>query len=101
MENDKLLIMLTVIAKRLKELSLLRKRIYNFREMCWYLGIGESQGYKLTGSKEIPYSCPNGKKMYFERQKLDEWKLKNAVLSKEQIDREADNYLIKTGKRKI
>ena len=54
------------------------KRVLNFDEACQYLGYKKSYVYKLTSSGVLPYSKPNGKRIYFDRILLEEWMLSNA-----------------------
>jgi excisionase family DNA binding protein len=54
------------------------KRVLNFEEGCAYLGYKKSYVYKLISAGKLPYSKPNGKKIYFDRLKLEEWMLSNA-----------------------
>lgn len=42
-------------------------------EAAIYLGIAKSTLYKLTACKLIPFSKPNGKKIYFSKIRLEEW----------------------------
>lgn len=53
------------------------KRVLSFSEGCDYLGFKKSYVYKLISAGKIPYSKPNGKKIYFDRLKLEEWMLSN------------------------
>ncbi len=53
------------------------KNVLTFEEGCDYLGYKKSYVYKLTSAKIIPHSKPNGKTIFFERKKLEEWMLSN------------------------
>jgi excisionase family DNA binding protein len=53
-------------------------RVLSFDEGCQYLGYKKSYVYKLTSSGILPYSKPNGKRIYFDRELLEEWMLSNA-----------------------
>ena len=49
--------------------------------------------YKLTGSGAIPFSKPNGKKIFFEKEKLDNWILgTNKEAAKSHIAEEELNH---------
>lgn len=54
------------------------KRILNLEEACDLLGFKKSYIYKLTSQGVIPYSRPTGKKLFFDREKLEAWMLSNA-----------------------
>jgi excisionase family DNA binding domain-containing protein len=53
------------------------KPILTFDEACLYMGMSKSALYKVTSSKEIPFSKPNGKMIYFKRTDVDGWLLSN------------------------
>ena len=53
------------------------KHVLTFEEGCNYLGYKKSYVYKLTSAKIIPFSKPNGKKIFFNKTKLEEWMLSN------------------------
>ncbi|MFM7895587.1 MAG: helix-turn-helix domain-containing protein [Flavobacterium sp.] len=65
---------------------------------CIYLELSQSHLYKLTSTGSIPHYKPNGKKLYFNRQELDNWLLRNRSNSIDEIEQEAANYLIKKGR---
>lgn len=67
----------------------------NFNDACNYLNVSKSHLYKLTSSGLIPHYKPNGKMVYFSKPELDEWILRNPVKTKDQIESEADEYLLK------
>lgn len=62
-------------------------------EACEFLGMRKGSLYKLTHKKVIPFSKPNGKKIYFNKADLVKWMMKNPVKSAQQIDEEAANYV--------
>jgi excisionase family DNA binding protein len=54
------------------------KRVLTTDEAAEFLGFKKSYLFRLTSSGIIPYSKPNGKRLFFEREKLEEWMLQNA-----------------------
>ena len=98
-EQNLILDKLTEIANKLDEQNILQKTVLNLSEAAKYLDISESHLYKLTSTRQIPHFCPQGKKLYFRREELDQWLQRNRQLSTDEIDREATNYLIRN-KRK-
>ena len=98
--SDQILEKLEELQQQVAEQSLLSKPVLNFKETCKYLGLSESHLYKLTSRKEIPHYCPKGKRLYFNREELDQWLQQNRQKSQEEIDREATNYLIQHGRRR-
>ena len=86
------------IEKLLVEQSLLKKEVLNFNETALYLEVSHSHLYKLTSTGAIPAYKPNGKKLYFNRQELDEWLLSNKQSSTDEIHQKADEFQMKTGR---
>jgi excisionase family DNA binding protein len=68
-----------------------KEKPLTFQEACSYTGLSKSYLYKLTCKREIPHFKPNGKMLYFTRQDLDNWLLRNRVESNEAIDQKALN----------
>lgn len=75
------------------------KKVLTFSEACEYLGLKPSYAYKLTSAGTLPYSKPNGKKIYFEKEKLEQWMLSNPHPGSDERTVEAATYLT-TEKRK-
>ena len=46
----------------------LQNRVLTFEQGCNYLGYAKSYVYKLTSSGILPYSKPNGKSIFFDRE---------------------------------
>lgn len=63
-------------------------KVLTFEQGCQYLGYAKSYMYKLTSAGILPYSKPNNKSIFFEREKLEAWMLSNAktCLAEKQID---------------
>ena len=83
---------------RIEQLIISNKKVLTFDEACDYTGLSRSYLYKLTSSGTIPHSKPNGKIIFFEKEKLDKWLLKNARKSTDEIEEEALSYVIKNKK---
>ncbi len=62
---------------RLERLLMANKEVLTFDETCDYTGISRSYLYKLTAAGQIPHSKPNGKLIFFEREKIVRWLLQN------------------------
>lgn len=82
---------------RLERLLTAHKEVLTFEETCDYTGISRSYLYKLTSSGNIPHSKPNGKLIFFEKKKLNDWLLQNGILSPSYI---GNNTLADTSKNK-
>ncbi len=72
------------------------KKVLSFSEGCEYLGLKRSYVYKLTANGILPFSKPNGKKIFFDREKLESWMLSNA--SKSHADRQIEAATYETTK---
>ena len=70
-----------------------QKRVLTFEEGCNYLGYAKSYVYKLTSAGILPYSKPNGKSIFFDKEKLENWMLSNAKESLEQRQINAATYI--------
>jgi len=83
---------------RIERLLTSSKDVLTFEEACEYMGVSRSFLYKLTSRRQIPHSKPNGKMIFFEKKKLNEWLLRNQRKSNHEIEREALNYTFKNRK---
>jgi excisionase family DNA binding protein len=96
MNNEEQIIQkLNSIETMLLEQTLLKKEVLNFSEACHYLAVSQSHLYKLTSSKQVPHFCPQGKKLYFNRQELDEWLQRNKNVTTDFIEKAATDYILK------
>ncbi|MEN8185951.1 MAG: helix-turn-helix domain-containing protein [Bacteroidota bacterium] len=80
---------------RIEKLLTYNKEVLTFDEACDYTGLTRSYLYKLTASRKIPHCKPNGKMIYFEKKKLNDWLLQNQVKTEEEIEAEAVAYTFK------
>lgn len=69
---------------RLEEILLSKKPVLNIKDLCDYTGYSRSYIYKLTSRNVIPYFKPSGKMVFFEREEIDSWLLRNKQEVKEQ-----------------
>ena len=86
-----------LIEKRLDEIKNLlvgQKNVFTFDECCQYTGISKTYMYKLTCTSKIPHFKPHGKSIYFSKEEIDLWLLKNPVKTAGQIEEEAANYVV-------
>ena len=91
-----------VIEKRLEKIEKLllgQKDVFTFEECCQYTGISKTYMYKLTCTNRVPHFKPHGKIIYFSKEEIDRWLLKNPIKTTEAIEQEAATYLV-TGKHK-
>lgn len=77
----------------IEKLLLGQKNVLTFQEACEFAGLSKSYMYKLTHQNKVPFSKPHGKNIYFSREELEKWLLKNPLKTQEQINEEATNYV--------
>jgi excisionase family DNA binding protein len=80
---------------RIEDLLLSQKTVLTFDEASVYTGLSKSHLYKLTSTGGIPCYKPTGKKLYFEKEELDDWMLRNKKLSQQEIDDKAEAHLMR------
>jgi excisionase family DNA binding protein len=74
----------------------------NLVEAAQYLGVRKSTMYKHTFKRTIPFN-KFGDRIFFYTQELDNWLNENSyrVKTREEISREADEFLSVAAKRKL
>jgi len=82
---------------RIENMLLSQKTVLNFEEASVYTGLSKSHLYKLTSTGGVPCYKPTGKKLYFNKEELDMWMLRNKKLSQDEIDDKAENFLMERG----
>lgn len=75
------------------------KTVLSLEEACEYTGISRSYLYKLTARREIPFSKPRGKMIYFSREKLDQWLLSNETKARKELEDQARDYAFRNKRR--
>ena len=70
-----------------------KSKVLTFEQGCQYLGYAKSYVYKLTSAGILPFSKPNGKTIFFEREKLEDWMLSNSSTTKEEKQIIASTYI--------
>ena len=70
-----------LISKIFLKMDFLQQKVLTFEQGCQYLGYAKSYVYKLTSAGILPYSKPNGKSIFFDRDKLEAWMLSKGSLS--------------------
>ena len=88
------------LGDKLDELRILQKTVLNFEEACSYLSMSQSHLYRLTAQRLIPHFRPQGKKLYFKRDEIDTWLLRNRRSSTDEIERQATDYIIRRRRKK-
>jgi len=81
------------LLERIEDLYGAQKSVLTLAELSRYTGLSKSCLYKLTSSRKIPFSCPNGKTLFFDKAAIDKWLLSNPVSTDDEIDIAAANYV--------
>lgn len=92
-----------ILCKKIEELSikieciekllLTQKNVLNFSEVKSYTNLSESYLYELTSSGGIPCYKPNGKHLYFKKQEIEDWMLRNRKATNIEIDNLANSHI--------
>lgn len=77
--------------------QLAAKNVLTLEDVAVLTGLSKSHLYKLTCYKKIPHYKPNGKQVYFDRKEIENWMKQNKVVSNDEIEEAADNYLAGIG----
>ena len=95
MSNEVLIEILSRIEGKIDSMELNQlnqKEVLTFNEAARYTGLSRSYLYKLTSSGKIPHFKPNGKMIYFNREQLENWLLRNQA-EREELEVEASTYV--------
>jgi excisionase family DNA binding protein len=85
---------------KLENSLFLVKNILSFDEASEFLNLSKSYLYKLTSSGQIPHYKPQGKMLYFEKSELENWLRQNPIKTNQQVQQEAEVYLMKAKGRR-
>jgi len=73
--------------------------VENLNQAAEYVSLSKSAIYKKTSERNIPH-FKQGKKLYFKRSELDDWLTSLKISTHAEIEKQADDYIIKKGKFK-
>ena len=90
--NNLILEKLTIIEELLFE----KKKVLNPVELSKYTGYSKSTIYKMVQNNIIPYSKPNGKTLFFQKNEIDSFLLQNKSVSNAQLTQKAFDYVAKS-----
>lgn len=80
---------------RIERLTLLAaKPVLDIQEAALFTGFSLGHLYRLTSNKEIPH-YKKDRKLYFKKSELEEWMLDNRILTNQEIDAQAQSYLLR------
>jgi len=79
--------------ENIEKLFLTQKNVLNFSELKLYTNLSESYLYELTSTGGIPCYKPNGKKLYFKKQEIEDWLLSNRKATNIELDELASSHI--------
>lgn len=56
-----------------------KTRVITFNDVMAMTGFSKSYLYKLVAQHKIPYGKPSGRKLFFDRERVEEWLLSTPV----------------------
>lgn len=71
--------------------AMFNKPTLDLDEAVAYTRYSKGYLYRLTSEKKIPH-CKRGRKIFFDRAKLDEWLKETPIKTQEEIESEAQTY---------
>jgi hypothetical protein len=82
------------IEKMLTIQAMATKDVLNFNEGALFLDLSKSHLYKLTSQKRIKHFCPEGKKIYFLREDLKKFLLRNLQDEEQTVQQKVESLTI-------
>ncbi len=76
-----------------------QKEMLTLNELAIYTGFSKSHIYKLTHQNKIPHYKPSGKCIFFNLKEINDWLMQNRTSSKDEVEQEATEFLIKKSKK--
>ena len=70
------------------------KNILSVEEACEHTSLSKSYLYKLTHLRKISHFKPGGKLVYFLKEDLDRYLLRNRVFTNDELESQAINYVV-------
>ena len=84
---------LTIKIESIEKLLLTQKNVLNFSEVKLYTNLSESYLYQLTSKGGIPCYKPNGKHLYFKREEVEDWMLRNRRVTNIELDELSSSHI--------
>ena len=70
------------------------KNILTVNDLIDYTGYSQKQIYKLTSTRAIPHYKPNGRKLFFKRNEVDNWITQGRIKPMSELDYETQNIAL-------
>lgn len=75
--------------------------VINLKQLIELTGWSKHHIYKLTSNGTIPHYKPFGKTLFFSREEVEDWLLQNKIKSNDEINSEANDYLLTNKKEAL
>jgi excisionase family DNA binding protein len=72
----------------------IEKEMLTTDEAAEFMGVSKSTVYKMSHSHSIPLYKPTGGRVYFKKEDILSYLQQNRIMSQEEIEQEAINYVI-------
>lgn len=80
---------------RIERLSLIAaKPVLLVEEAAIFTGFSVQHLYRMTSAKQIPH-YKKDRKLYFKKSELEEWMLETRILTNDEIDAQAQAYVLR------
>jgi len=76
-------------------------KILTISDLVKLTGWSKHHIYKLTSSGRISHYKPFGKTIFFSREEIENWLLQNKIKSNDEINSEANDYLLTNKKEAL
>lgn len=87
--------------ERLEKITLIgTKNVLTLDEVVLVTGLSKGHIYRLTSTQGIPHYKPKGRNLYFKKDEIEEWLLRNRIATKAEIDNAASTYIV-TGRNPL
>jgi excisionase family DNA binding protein len=75
--------------------TLTARRAMNVDEFCQFTGLSKQTAYKLTSTNQVPFA-KRGKRIWFDREEVENWLLSNQRATRSESERQADEQIMKS-----
>ena len=82
------------LEKLIKMQNILAKEVLDIKEASAFTGYSISTLHTYCHRGNLSYYKPRGKRVFFKKEELIAWMLRNKHMSNEELESDAENYLI-------
>ncbi len=93
-ETKEILSLIYQKVSALEEKPVLQRVYFTFNEACEYMGVKSNVLYRMMREREITYSKPNNKQIFFKKEDMDAYLSRNTVPSFSSLEGLASDYML-------